>query len=319
MTQMRDQRDDHPDIVTVTVNPSVDLYMRVQALIPGELHRADEQVMVPGGKGLNVSRALARLGQPSVALGFAGGQRGRWLAAQQEGFRAEWIPIPGETRVNVKLLEPAGRLTELNGSAPDIGEEMWRVLTDRLSHALTSGAWLIVGGQLPAGCPADGYRQWIRLAAERGARVALDSSGEAFHVALQARPWFVKPNLRELAEWAGEPISSVREALACARRMADWASLVVVSLGSDGALAVTGEKAWRIRVPNVDAVCPVGAGDSMVAGLVYALTRGMSLEDGLVFAAAMSARKVCMAPGEFPTLEQVLSFVAQVQIETMEG
>ncbi|SIS80428.1 1-phosphofructokinase family hexose kinase [Alicyclobacillus vulcanalis] len=308
------RRPDLPDIVTVTANPAIDVYVRAEVLTPGALHRTDEQIMVPGGKGLNVSRALEAMGRPSLALGFAGGMRGRWLASALPEW-AQWVPIEGETRLNLKILERDGRLTELNGPSPEIDEACWERLTDEIVRAVRPGTWVVIAGNLPAGCPEDGYRRWMEAATGRGAKVALDASGQALRLAVEARPALVKPNLAELAEWAGEPITCLEDVARHARRMAELASCVVVSLGPEGAIAATQAGMWRARVPRVKVVSPVGAGDSLVAAMVHALSSGIEMPDALAFACAAATYKVQLSPGEFPTQRQVEALQAQVHIE----
>ncbi|AEJ42853.1 1-phosphofructokinase [Alicyclobacillus acidocaldarius subsp. acidocaldarius Tc-4-1] len=302
------------DIVTVTVNPAIDVYVRTESLQPGELHRVDEQILVPGGKGVNVSCALEAMGRKSRALGFAGGSRGRWLASSLPGW-AQWIPIAGETRMNLKVMEDNGRLTELNGPSPHIDPESWALLSAQVLEVLRPGAWLVIAGNLPEGCPVEGYRAWTKAAVERGARVVLDSSGDALRLALEARPHVVKPNRQELAEWAKAPVLDAVDAVRQALRMARYAACVVVSLGADGAIAVTQEGVWRARVPSVKVVSPVGAGDSLVAGMVHALSSGRSVPEALAFASAAATCKVALPPGVFPSLAQIAAIEQQIEIE----
>ncbi|MDI9258617.1 1-phosphofructokinase family hexose kinase [Alicyclobacillus sendaiensis] len=304
-----------PDIVTVTVNPAIDVYVRTDALQPGELHRVDEQVLVPGGKGVNVSRALEAMGRPSRSFGFAGGSRGRWLASSLPAW-AEWVSIPGETRMNLKVMEDSGRLTEFNGPSPSIDLDSWMTLSDRVLGALRPGSWLVIAGNLPDGCPVDGYRTWTEAAVQKGARVVLDSSGDALRFALEARPHVVKPNRQELSEWAGCPLGDTVEVIGAARRMARYAACVVVSLGAEGAVAVTEEGVWRVRVPRVKVVSPVGAGDSLVAGMVHVLSSGGSVPDALAFASAAATCKVTLPPGAFPSLAQIGAMKSQIEMDT---
>ncbi|WP_367305606.1 1-phosphofructokinase family hexose kinase [Alicyclobacillus acidocaldarius] len=302
------------DIVTVTVNPAIDVYVRTEALQPGELHRVDEQILVPGGKGVNVSRALEAMGRESRSLGFAGGSRGRWLASSLPGW-AQWIPIAGETRLNLKVMEGNGRLTELNGPSPHIDPESWELLSDRVLEVLRPGTWLVIAGNLPEGCPVDGYRAWTEAAVQKGARVVLDSSGDALRFALEARPHVVKPNRQELSEWARAPVLDTVDVVREAQRMAQYAACVVVSLGAEGAIAVTQEGVWRARVPSVKVVSPVGAGDSLVAGMVHALSSGLAVPDALAFASAAATCKVALPPGAFPSLAQIAAIERQIEIE----
>lgn len=218
--------------------------------------------------------------------------------------------------MNLKVMEDNGRLTELNGPSPHIDAESWALMSAQVLEALRPGAWLVIAGNLPDGCPVDGYRAWTEAAAQKGARVVLDSSGDALRVALEARPHVVKPNRQELAEWAKAPVLDVADAVRQARRMAQYAACVVVSLGAEGAIAVTQEGVWRARVPSVKVVSPVGAGDSLVAGMVHALSSELPVPEALAFASATATCKVALPPGTFPSLGQIAAMERQIEIET---
>lgn len=303
-------------IYTVTANPSIDYYMEFPGVEPGALNRATQTRLVPGGKGINVSLVLARLGVPNCALGFTGGETGLWLSRglRELGCESSFIDLPGVcTRVNVKLLEP-GRETECNAPGPHVPEEALAALGARVD-ALSSGDVLAIGGASPKGAGADYYARLVRRAAAHGARVVVDTAGEALRETLSARPWLVKPNAVELAGLIGRPMTTLREvmdgALAVQRL---GARNVLVSVGEHGALLFTEKRgALRGKPPHGTPCGTVGAGDSMVAGFLAGFARTGDLTQALQSAvAAGSAAVFCPWLAERAEYERCLRELPEI-------
>jgi 1-phosphofructokinase len=275
----------------------------------------------PGGKGINVAKALHAFGIPAIATGFLGGHRGRWIAEslREAGLDARFVELAAETRVNVKVTEASGRLTELNAPAPPIAAAEWSALESHLAQVLEGAGWLALCGNLPSDGPVDWYRRQIERARGLGVRTVLDASGAAFREGIQAKPDVIKPNLRELSELVGRPLSSAAEvAKAAAELQRDGIGWVVVSMGADGLIGIGDEGCWQVRVPNVPVVSSVGAGDTVVAGLLYGIHHGWSFPETVRFAAAAGTAAVTQRGNQRPDLADVQRVVPSVQVERME-
>lgn len=268
-------------IYTVTLNPAIDYVVRLDApLAPGALQRTAAEDYQFGGKGINVSTVLTRLGVPTTALGFVAGATGAWLqqGVAAQGINADFLPLPeGMTRINVKVKAgdtAALQETEINGRGPCITEAALAALEEKLSGLIVQDV-LVLAGSLPAGLPADTYGRLMAPLTKRGVCVAVDAGGEALRAALPHRPFLVKPNHHELGELLGcTPDPRDRGAvLECARAVQDMgARNVLVSLGSEGAvLADELGRYHHIGAPQGRVVNTVGAGDSMVAGFLAGL------------------------------------------------
>ncbi|GAA3940198.1 1-phosphofructokinase [Actinomadura viridis] len=277
-------------IVTVTLNPSLDRTMEVDVLARGQVIRARSARLDPGGKGVNVTRALLAGRVPSVAVVPVGGPEGDRLRQLllAEGLTVRAVPVAGHTRSNVTVAEPGGVATKLNepGARLSHGElaEVARVVA-----AESAGAGWVAGcGSLPPGVPDDIYAQLCRRLAPAGIRVAVDSSGPALLAALAAGPDLVKPNREELAEAVGSPVGRLADVVAAARQLrARGARSVLVSLGADGAVLVDDDGVIAGDAPVENPKSTVGAGDALLAGFLAAGARGpRALAEALAWGAA---------------------------------
>jgi len=280
------------EAVTVTANPAVDQTVWVPGFRAGEVNRAEREERSPGGKGINVAAFLAAYGIPTLATGFLGRANAGLFEVflDEAGIRRRFVPVAGETRTGIKIVDGSGGTTDINFPGFALGAEELRALEVAVAETAGPGRWVILAGSLPPGAPADTYRRLAELAAAAGARVALDTSGTALAEALRAAPALVKPNRAELEELTGRSLEG-REALAAAARELAGRGIetVVVSLGEDGALFVRGDEAVFATPPPVEVVSTVGAGDAMVAGAVAGSLRGLSLEETARLATAFSA------------------------------
>ena len=188
-------------IAFVAASPSIDRLHIVAALRPGEIHRPERVVAVPGGKALNAARAAHALGADVHAIALLGGHTGRWVAdaLEEEGVTCDAVAGPGETRICVSVSD-GGDLTEFYEPGPELRPEHWAALEAAAAEVAARASWVGVAGSLPPGAPADGPARLLRVAREAGARVALDVSGEALRLGLAAGPDFVKVNAEEAAE-----------------------------------------------------------------------------------------------------------------------
>jgi 1-phosphofructokinase len=283
-------------IVTLTLNPSVDRTVEVEALARGEVVRALGVRVDPGGKGINVSRALATHGLPTRAVVTVGGAEGDHLVTLLRDTGIEIIPVPirGAIRSNITVVEPDGTTTKFNEPGAQLCAEELAAVFSAVKNAVESADWLVASGSLPPGTPANVYADLVRWLAGSGTCVAVDTSGPALEAVLAAGPTLVKPNRDELAEVAGRRLVTIADVIEAASRLRDLgAGAVLASLGADGAVLVDGEGALHGRTPAALPQSSVGAGDAMLAGF---LAGGGVGADALIEALAWGAAAV-LQPG----------------------
>lgn len=275
-------------IYTVTLNPSLDYYVTVENFTLGRTNRTREERLLPGGKGINVSRVLGSLGCPSTSLGFLAGFVGEEIRRQLEAcdIRTDFIFLEnGCSRINVKLKNYES--TEINGSGPAVDPPAAEALMASL-ETLKAGDGLVLAGSVPTSLPSDIYSRILERLSDRDIRTAVDASGDLLTAVLPLHPFLIKPNRDELSGLLGMPVPDWASAVIGARRLqAMGARVVIVSLGGDGAVMVTEEgRVFSASVPQGKVVNAVGAGDAMVAGFLAGLEKGLSQAEAFRLAAA---------------------------------
>lgn len=269
-------------IGTVTANPSIDQHILIDTLIKDDAIRAREIRRDPGGKGINVSRVVKELGGDTVAFGISGGCGGYMLRSlmAEHGIPFEALEVPEETRINVILTDRSDR-TQTRISAPgprmalaEVEGFIQKVVTH---HPLAQ--WWVLGGSLPPGVPEDFYARLIMLLQAQGAKCLLDADDEALKIGLQAKPYLIKPNEHELMRLVGRSLPDEQAMIRAAQQLVqEGIQVVAITLGRKGALIVSQEAVLRVTSPDVEVKSKVGAGDSFLAGFVFALSQGQSLE-----------------------------------------
>ena len=285
-------------IVTLTPNPAVDQMVWLEGLELGRVNRLLATQLDPAGKGINAARVAHRLGWPTRAFGFAGGETGAMLERllELEGVEHDFVQIPGRTRFNTTIVA-CRTWTSLRGVGPDIAPEHLDELERRVCAALGPGRVLVMAGSLPPGVPADCYARFVRAAKRRGATVLLDAAGEPLSLGVAERPDLIKPNVPEAEGLLGRRLSGIEEVSQGARELVRrGVGTVVVSMGAEGAIVARGAQLWRVRPPRVERKSTVGSGDSMVAGLAVGFAAGKRLEEGIALATAAGAA-TAMTPG----------------------
>ncbi|RSM70061.1 1-phosphofructokinase [Actinoplanes sp. ATCC 53533] len=279
-------------IVTVTLNPALDLTYRVDALVPHGTHRVAAVAERPGGKGINVAAALRALGEPVLATGLLGGATGGRVTdlLAGEGLPAAFVPIAGETRRTVVVADHDDA-TGFWEPGPRVTAGEWAAFVARFRELLGPASVVALSGSLPPGVPVDGYAVLIRLAAAAGVRTVLDSSGEALRHGLAAGPDLAKPNAAELGALL-EDVAGDGDLADAGVALALGARAVVVSRGPRGVLALTPDGAWRGVPPERIAGNPTGAGDACVAALARGLRDKTPWPGLLADAVALSAAAV---------------------------
>ncbi len=304
-------------VYTVTLNPSLDYMVSVPDFLLGKTNRTAWEQLNPGGKGINVSLALKALGVPSLALGILAGFTGEEILRRLHALRldTDFIMLPdGLSRINIKLTDTDG--TEINGTGPEIKEEALDTFRNKLED-LKPGDWLVLSGSLPPSLPKDAYRRLAAHAGAKGALAVVDAAGENLARALAGRPFLVKPNLQELEDFFGCSIADKTQAIGYAQKLqAMGAENVMVSLGSQGAILVTGQgEVFSAPAPAGKVIHTIGAGDAMVAGFIAAWAAGKHAADALAMAVACgSAKAFCQG---FAEKEAVLRIFNEIPIELL--
>ena len=257
-------------IYTVTLNPSLDYIVSVDHFALGRTNRTSSELMLPGGKGLNVSMVLKNLGVDSTALGFAAGFVGRELIRQirEMGITNGLIEMDhGVSRINVKLKNEEG--TEINGMGPSITDRELELLMEQLGR-MSSGDMLVLAGSIPASMPSDMYSRICRRYADAGISMVVDATGELLQNVLQYHPFLIKPNNHELGELFGVRLERREDVVPYARKLQEQgARNVLVSMAGEGAVLVSEDgRVFQCAAPKGELKNGVGAGDSMVAGFI---------------------------------------------------
>ncbi|GAB3432893.1 1-phosphofructokinase [Actinophytocola sediminis] len=277
-------------IVTLTLNPSLDRTIEIDRLTRGTMTRATATRLDPGGKGVNVSRALAAHGISTRAVVPCGGPGGAQLTEllKLEGIDVGAVEVDGHTRSNVSLVEPDGTVTKINEPGGSLQPEDLERLEEAVLTAAVGADWVVASGSLPPGVPDTWYAKLGRHLGALGVRFAVDTSGPALTAALAAKPALVKPNRDELAESVGFRLDTVADAILAAERvLAAGAGAVLASLGADGAVLVSAQGVRWGESPVDRGRSAVGAGDAMLAGyLAASATGGDTLTEALSWGAA---------------------------------
>jgi 6-phosphofructokinase 2 len=283
-------------VVTLTLNPAVDKSISIDTVVPERKLRSGRPVLEPGGGGLNVARVLRELGVDVVAYWTRGGHNGDRLASllDETGLRHVPIPIAGETREHLIVFETATDQQYRFGTpGPVLTPQELEACRTHMASIDPGTPYLVLSGSMPEGAPDDFYAQLARHAPE-GCRVVLDTSGPALADGLGTPLYLVKPNVRELGQLAGMPIEDDDQVRDVARRLIEryGVEVVVTSLGAGGAMATTADDHWHVRSPTVRIRSAVGAGDSMVGGIVAALATGRPLAEAIRYGVAAGAAAV---------------------------
>lgn len=282
-------------ILTVSLNPAVDKTCEIESLKPGEVNRLLRVESVPGGKAVNVTKVLRQFKLPVMAVGFLGGNAGKFI---EEGLEAQGVlccftRIAGDTRTNSNVVAADGSVTELLEPGPEISEKELENFRKQFQGCLEQCEWVILSGSVPGGVPADIYRELIEECHAFGCRVILDSSGEALRQGILAKPDLVKPNQKELEYLAGKSLDTEEKIKKAMQQLCDkTGGEVVVSLGAEGLLALSAKQKnefWKQAARQVEVVNTVGCGDTVVASLCMSRIAGEEPEIMLRKAAALAA------------------------------
>ena len=282
-------------ILTLTLNPALDLTVSLDTLQPGNVNRSLGMTSHAAGKGLNVAQVLADLGHKVTVSGFLGQANAAPFEhlMHRRGFIDAFVRVPGETRSNIKLAERDGRITDLNGPGPEVDSAHQAQLLAQLDDIAAGHDAVVVAGSLPRGVTTEWFAALLRRLTALGLPVALDTSGAALRAGLATRPWLIKPNEEELAEACElEPASPQRLDAAIDTLRAGGVEHVLLSRGSQGADWFGSHGVLNAQPPRVEVASTVGAGDSLLAATLHGLLSGWPAERTLRLATAVAAQAV---------------------------
>jgi 6-phosphofructokinase 2 len=288
-------------IVALALNPSIDISTSVDEVLPGRKLRCHAQLVFPGGGGVNVARAAARLGADVQLIYPTGGATGQLLRRMidREGIPNLAIDIREETREDFTVLEnKTGAEFRFVLPGPEFSGNEWRACLGALEAVQVRPNYIVASGSIPPGVPLDFYARVARIAKAAGSRFVVDASGEALQAALDEGVYLVKPNVRELTEVMPEGSGGVDALITASRKLVAGAraEIVALSMGEEGALLVTRDGAWSAASPRVKMVSSVGAGDSFLGALLWGLESGLSEAEAFRHGVAAGAAAV-LRPG----------------------
>ncbi len=273
-------------IYTVTLNPAIDYYIELEEFQEQELNHCENSYTIMGGKGINVSKVLDNFGIKTLALGFVGGFTGDYIKKDfcLAKMKEQFTELKENTRINIKMKTKVGE-SEIAGKAPNISEEDLKRFYKTLEQ-IKEGDLLVLSGSVPKSLSDEIYAEVIARV-PKGVRIILDARGKAFAKSLEKGVYFTKPNRKELEEYFERELLSLEELVAAAKELQKRGSkYVIVSRGGEGSFCVTEDKVLIGNAPKGKLISSVGAGDSMVAGILYALEKGCSIEEAYSYGIA---------------------------------
>lgn len=284
-----------PKVVTVTLNPALDLTGSLATIALGSVNVVDKGSLHPAGKGVNVAKVLAELGADVTVTGLLGADNQEPFCQlfEQMGATDKFVRVAGASRINVKLVEKNGQVSDIN--FPGIAVTAANILAfeKTLFELAVTHDVFVIAGSLPQGISPEMCANWLEKLHKLGKKVLFDSSKTALDAGLDAHPWLVKPNDEELAEWAGKALETQQQCMEVAEQIATKGiANVVVSLGAKGVMWFNHEGWLHAQPPKMDVVSTVGAGDTLVAGLCWGELNQHSKAQSLQFATALSAYAV---------------------------
>jgi 1-phosphofructokinase/tagatose 6-phosphate kinase len=312
-------------ILTVTLNAAIDRTVAVPNFRLGHRHRAVESRTVAGGKGINVARALKRLGRPVIATGFAGGPTGTRVLEQlrEEDVLTDFTRIAAETRINMAVIDPtSGEQTEINERGPAVSAEEVETFVARLRYLAKGARLCVIAGTLPPGAGPDLYARLVKDMGEREVPVVLDAEGEAMLAGLRSGAAIVTPNEREAEELVGQEFADRDDLVQGLSELIRLGAAEAAITRPDGCLAAVGENAERrfleVRTEPLDPVSTVGSGDAFLAGYVAARHEQRTAEECLAYGVACGAESTQHFGAGMVDRNQVERLLGEVHVQALE-
>jgi 1-phosphofructokinase family hexose kinase len=315
-------------IITVTLNAALDRILTVPNFQLGHRHRASEGLALPGGKGINIARALKRLDVPVVATGLAGGGTGTRILEELriEGILHDFVLIGDESQTSTTVMDPSGNsYTEIYERGPEVAPGELELFLEKLHYVARSADWVVFAGSLPRAVDDSFYAEAIRDLNRRGVRTALDAEGEPLRLGVEAEPFLVSPNEREAEALVGHEFNEEADFVQALDDIAEQGARNVLIGEGSGCFALFREererRRFRVVAPDLDVVSPVGSADVLLAGFIAAQVAGRPLEEALRSAvAAGAASTLAVGAGRFEPREagRLLPSVEVVELARAE-
>jgi len=307
-------------VVTITLNPALDLTGSMNQLNVGSVSLVEHSSLHAAGKGVNVAKVLSELGADVTVTGFLGRDNQELFCQlfNQLGVRDEFIRIDGATRINVKLVEHNGAVSDINFPGITVTQADIDAFEATLLRLAQDHDYFVLAGSLPKGISPQRCAGWISQLRSMNKKVLFDSSREALMVGLEARPWLIKPNDEELSQWCGKELTTLKECQQAASQLAQKEiENIVISMGANGVMWLNENEWLHAKPPKMQVVSTVGAGDTLVAGLCWGHMQHMEKDDLLRFATALSALAVTQVGVGISDKEQLNTLQQQIQVSAL--
>ena len=308
-------------IVTLTINPAIDRIISIDRLAFEDRAYINSSRESAGGRGINVSSVIHSFGGETLAVLISGGDSGKRLEGLlgKCGYRIAVVPVQNEIRTNLTITDKHGLTVNLNEPGPQLGKaevaRVERVVRDTLDHA----SWLMICGSIPPGVPPAFYGKLVSMARQKKVKTLLHADGEALREGIAARPTVVSPNQQEAGRLLGQTLLTRTHYLEAAERIRQMgADSVVLTLGSRGAVGAFADGLMEALPPRIDAVCPIGAGDALMAAYAWARERRTSAADALRWGVAAGTAKARLPGMTFASLAQAREIYRQVEVRRVE-
>ena len=308
-------------IATVTLNPAIDKSVTVPRFEVGKTNRGEVGRSDASGKGVNVAMALKQFGAEVCALGFMAARNGQFIleALAASGIPADFVSVPGETRVNLKIRDPIFRTeTELNEPGFQVLPGHLEAMKEKIREHAPRCEVMAFSGSLPPGAPPGTYAELMTIAGALGSKCILDTGGEALKLGIESKPVFVKPNRAEVEELLVYSLRTRDDLAGAARKLLELgAGTAVISLGAEGAVAAGRRELFAARPPSVAVRSSTGAGDAMVAAFAYGEITGLSFRESFRLAMAASAASVTIEGTKFADFAAIQRLLPEVHVEDL--
>ncbi|MCX6145471.1 MAG: 1-phosphofructokinase family hexose kinase [Ignavibacteriales bacterium] len=305
-------------VTTITLNPMLDKTIYVDRLERGTIHRALKMEMVAGGKGINVSRQLKRLGINTIATGFLGGEVGSIVLRllTEESMEHDFVRTQAATREGLTYLEPDGAWTAMFEPPLRVEQSSAHELSRKIGELASKSTWIVCGGSSPGDEADEIFYEAIVLAHRNGISSVLDSYGRAFELGLKAKPTMVKPNKREFEMTFHQSLTTESDHVRAVQFLLEQGAQYSI-LTNGGHMFYAGIQGhfWKVTPPPTKAVNPTGSGDALVAGILYGFHQGWKFERCLAFGAAAGAANARVWEVANTNLQEILSLESSVKIQ----
>ncbi|ENM5750004.1 1-phosphofructokinase [Vibrio mimicus] len=307
-------------VVTITLNPALDLTGSMAQLNVGSVSLVEQSSLHAAGKGVNVAKVLSELGADVTVTGFLGRDNQELFCQlfDELGVRDEFIRIAGATRINVKLVEQNGAVSDINFPGISVTQTDIEAFEATLLRLAQDHDYFVIAGSLPKGISPQRCAGWIAQLRSMNKKVLFDSSRDALMAGLDAKPWLIKPNDEELAQWCGRELLTLAECQYAASELAQKEiENIVISMGAEGVMWLNQNKWLHAKPPKMHVVSTVGAGDTLVAGLCWGHMQHMEKEQLLRFATALSALAVTQVGVGISDRDQLNTLQQQIKISAL--